>query len=112
MGYFDTPTRHLDGLPRYPGVIRPRSFVPRDVPMRFDADAMPDIDHWVRHTAADCCSSTAARTRRWRSTSSPAPATPRLLWAPRADHGVAIADLAEPDRAAAVALLTRWARLQ
>jgi hypothetical protein len=35
----------------------------------------------------------------------------RLLWAPQANHGVAIADLDEPDRAAAVALLTRWAGL-
>ncbi|MEU1790439.1 S28 family serine protease [Streptomyces sparsogenes] len=46
---FDTP--HLDGLLRYPGTYVPRSYVPRDIPMRFRPAAMRDIDSWVRHDA-------------------------------------------------------------
>ncbi|NUP43381.1 MAG: aminopeptidase [Streptomyces sp.] len=46
---FDTP--HLDGLLRYPGIYTPRSYVPREIPMRFRPYAMRDIDSWVRHDA-------------------------------------------------------------
>ncbi|MEU0930975.1 aminopeptidase [Streptomyces sp. SID8361] len=46
---FETP--HLDGLLRYPGIYAPRSYVPRDIPMRFKPAAMRDIDRWVRQDA-------------------------------------------------------------
>ncbi|MBI0298460.1 aminopeptidase [Streptomyces sp. PRKS01-29] len=46
---FRTP--HLDGLLRYPGIYAPRSYVPRDIPMRFKPGVMRDIDRWVRHDA-------------------------------------------------------------
>ncbi|WP_413101364.1 S28 family serine protease [Streptomyces sp. Inha503] len=46
---FKTP--HLDGLLRYPGIYAPRSYVPRDIPMRFKQGVMRDIDSWVRHDA-------------------------------------------------------------
>ncbi|GAA2318114.1 S28 family serine protease [Streptomyces violaceusniger] len=46
---FKTP--HLDGLLRYPGIYAPRSYVPRDIPMRFKPGVMRDIDRWVRHDA-------------------------------------------------------------
>ncbi|WP_413809351.1 S28 family serine protease [Streptomyces sp. OE57] len=46
---FKTP--HLAGLLRYPGIYAPRSYVPRDIPMRFKQGVMRDIDSWVRHDA-------------------------------------------------------------
>ncbi|WP_432252308.1 S28 family serine protease [Streptomyces sp. HNM1019] len=46
---FKTP--HLAGLLRYPGIYAPRSYVPRDIPMRFKPGVMRDIDRWVRHDA-------------------------------------------------------------
>lgn len=46
---FKTP--HLAGLLRYPGIYAPRSYVPRDIPMRFKQGVMGDIDRWVRHDA-------------------------------------------------------------
>ncbi|MBP8537639.1 S28 family serine protease [Streptomyces sp. MK37H] len=46
---FKTP--HLAGLLRYPGIYAPRSYVPRDIPMRFKQGVMRDIDRWVRHDA-------------------------------------------------------------
>ncbi|MFE2188340.1 S28 family serine protease [Streptomyces sp. NPDC059455] len=46
---FETP--HLAGLLRYPGIYAPRSYVPRDIPMRFKQGVMADIDRWVRHDA-------------------------------------------------------------
>jgi hypothetical protein len=111
MGYFDAPTVHLDGLLRYPGVIEPRSFVPRDVPMRFDADAMPDIDHWVRRHGSRLLFVNGGHDPAVAEHFQPGRRDSRLLWAPQANHGVTIADLAEPDRATAVGLLTRWAGL-
>ena len=46
-----TATRSWPDLLKYPGINNSRSFVPKDIPMRFDARAMPDIDRWVRHHA-------------------------------------------------------------
>ncbi|WJD99424.1 S28 family serine protease [Streptomyces antimycoticus] len=46
---FKTP--HLDGLLRYPGIYAPRTYVPRDIPMRFTPGVMRDVDNWVRHDA-------------------------------------------------------------
>ncbi|GAA0933831.1 MULTISPECIES: S28 family serine protease [Streptomyces violaceusniger group] len=46
---FKTP--HLAGLLRYPGIYAPRTYVPRDIPMRFKQGVMRDIDRWVRHDA-------------------------------------------------------------
>ncbi|MFD5552495.1 hypothetical protein ACFWIA_01495 [Streptomyces sp. NPDC127068] len=51
MGYLTVPTDHLNGLLKYPDAIEARNFVPRTVPMRFDAEVMPDIDRWVRRRA-------------------------------------------------------------
>ncbi|MFJ6749862.1 S28 family serine protease [Streptomyces sp. NPDC091266] len=41
----------LKDLLKYPGINNSRSFVPKDIPMRFDKGAMPDVDRWVRHHA-------------------------------------------------------------
>jgi hypothetical protein len=49
MGSPDPSFSHLKGLLKYPGVYQPRSYVPADIPMRFDSKAMRDVDQWVRH---------------------------------------------------------------
>ncbi|WP_257153632.1 hypothetical protein [Streptomyces lunaelactis] len=49
LGYAQFVTPYLDGLLRYPGIQEIRSYVPRDIPLRFLAAAMADIDRWVRH---------------------------------------------------------------
>lgn len=51
LGSPDFRTPHLKGLLRYPGIYTPRSYVPRDIPMRFRPGAMRDVDSWVRHDA-------------------------------------------------------------
>ncbi|MGJ5748677.1 PS-10 peptidase S37 [Streptomyces puniciscabiei] len=109
LGYLGVPTAHLAGLLRYPDSIEARTFVPRDIPMRFDSGAMPDVDRWVRR-----CGS---RLLFVNGTQDPAVAEPfppgardsRVLWAPGANHHVSIADLSSADRARAVGMITRWA---
>ncbi|WP_308378071.1 S28 family serine protease [Streptomyces sp. ISL-98] len=49
LGYAQLSTPHLDGLLRHPGIQEIRSYVPRDIPLRFQPAAMADIDRWVRH---------------------------------------------------------------
>ncbi|WP_406402965.1 S28 family serine protease [Streptomyces uncialis] len=108
LGYLDVPTAHLDGLLRYPDAVEPRSFVPRDIPMRFDTEAMPDIDSWVRRRAS--------RLLFVNGTQDPSVAEPfrtgrgdaRVLWVPGGNHHVTIADLSPGDRAEAVTALRRW----
>ncbi|MFH8984651.1 S28 family serine protease [Streptomyces varsoviensis] len=48
LGYPHFAAPHLKGLLRYPGVQEMRTYVPRDIPLRFRPAAMPDIDRWVR----------------------------------------------------------------
>ncbi|MEU6863487.1 S28 family serine protease [Streptomyces sp. NPDC046876] len=48
LGYAHFAAPHLEGLLRHPGVQDVRSYVPRDIPLRFQAGAMADIDRWVR----------------------------------------------------------------
>ncbi|MFI7671979.1 hypothetical protein [Nocardia sp. NPDC049526] len=39
---------HLAGLPPLPGIQDMCNYVPSWIPLRFDPEAMPDIDLWVR----------------------------------------------------------------
>nr|WP_246620243.1 S28 family serine protease [Streptomyces corallincola] len=108
MGYFDVATDYLAGLLRYPGVTEPRSFVPRDIPMRFDRDAMPDIDHWVRRHGSGTLFVNGGQDPAVAEHFRPGPRDSRLLWAPEANHGVALSDLTEPDRTEALEMLAQW----
>lgn len=51
LGWPEPKFRHLKDVRRYPGLYKPRWFVPADLrkQMRFDPTAMADIDRWVRH---------------------------------------------------------------
>lgn len=109
LGYLDVPKDHLADLLRYPDALEPRNFVPRDIPMRFDAHAMRDIDRWVRRHGT--------RLLFVNGTADPSVAEPfhpggrdsRTFWAPGANHGADLADLTPADRAQAERTLRRWA---
>jgi hypothetical protein len=113
LGYFTVSTAHLKGLLRYPDPVDPRNFVPRDVPMRYDTRAMPDIDRWVR--------TAGSRLLFVNGTQDPAVAEPfrlgpgtrdsRILWAEGINHHVRLTDLSPTTRVEATATLLRWAGL-
>ncbi len=108
MGYLDVPTGHLDGLLQYPDAIEPRSFVPRDIPMRFDTEAMPDIDRWVRRRGSRLLFVNGTQDPSVAEPFRPGPRDARVLWVPGGNHHVTIAALPPGDRAEAVAALHRW----
>lgn len=52
LGWPSPKFKHLRPLLRYEESYQPRTYVPRDIPMRFDRGrAMRDIDRWVRHNS-------------------------------------------------------------
>ncbi|MGW4646622.1 S28 family serine protease [Kitasatospora sp. NPDC004289] len=113
LGYFGLETEHLADLLRYPGATEPRTFVPREVELRFQPGAMRDIDRWVRlrgerllfvQGAADPSVAEPFRL-------GPGTRDSLSLWAPGATHSAKIASLTDPDRSAATAALNRWAGL-
>ncbi|MER6691163.1 S28 family serine protease [Streptomyces minutiscleroticus] len=110
MGYLSVPTGHLDGLLRYPDAVEPRNLVPREIPMRFDAAAMPDIDRWVRRHADRMLFVNGTQDPSVAESFEPGPyRDARVLWVPGGNHHVTIADLPSADRAQAVTALRRWA---
>ncbi|WP_328365806.1 aminopeptidase [Streptomyces sp. NBC_00445] len=109
LGYLSVPTAHLTGLLRYPRAIEPRSFVPRDIPLRFDSAAMPDIDRWVRRRGSRLLFVNGAMDPAVAEPFRPGAHDSRVLWAPDTNHHVRLEDLSPADHAAAVATLRRWA---
>ncbi|GCB49529.1 S28 family serine protease [Streptomyces sp. NL15-2K] len=113
LGYGTVSTAHLKGLLRYPDPVDPRNFVPRDIPMRYDARAMPDIDRWVR--------TAGSRLLFVNGTQDPAVAEPfrlgpgtrdsRILRAEGINHHARLANLSPTTRAEATATILRWAGL-
>ncbi|MFD3525622.1 S28 family serine protease [Streptomyces sp. NPDC058653] len=110
MGYLSVPTGHLDGLLRYPDAVEPRSFVPRDIPLRFDAEAMPDIDSWVRRRGSRLLFVNGTEDPSVAEAFRPCPRGGRVLWVPGGNHHVTIDGLPPADREDAVAELRRWAQ--
>ncbi|MFE7780764.1 S28 family serine protease [Streptomyces nigrescens] len=105
----------LAGLLKYPGINNSRSFVPKDIPMRFDKRAMPDIDRWVRHRAHrmmfvngqyDPWSSEQFEVGKNGARDS------YVFTVPGGNHGSNIAKLKEADRTKATAELLDWAGVQ
>jgi hypothetical protein len=52
LGWPAPSFRYLRPLLRHENTYQPRTYVPRNIPMRFDPTAMPDIDRWVRTSAS------------------------------------------------------------
>lgn len=109
LGYLSVPTTHLAGLLRYRDAIQPRSFVPRDIPMRFDSAAMPDIDRWVRRRGSRLLFVNGTMDPSLAEPFRPGGPDSRVLWVPGGNHHVRIEALAPADRAEARATLARWA---
>ncbi|MFH8384075.1 S28 family serine protease [Kitasatospora sp. NPDC018058] len=111
LGYFPVETTRLADLLRYPGATEPRTFVPRDVPLRYQPQAMRDVDRWVRtrgehlmfvNGAADPSVAEPFRLGHGSQDS-------YLFQVPGGTHSVRIARLPAADAEAAAATLRRWA---
>jgi hypothetical protein len=109
LGYGSVPTGHLADLLRHPGAMEARNFVPRDVPMRFDPAAMPDIDRWVRRRGSGLLFVYGTQDPAAAAPFRPGGPDSRALWVPGGNHGADIADLPPADRTAAEDTLRRWA---
>ncbi|MFD6417826.1 S28 family serine protease [Streptomyces sp. NPDC060194] len=103
---------HLSGLTRY-GYQPPRTFVPREIPMRFDRGAMRDVDRWVQRNATRMLFVYgendpwgAERFRPGRHTDDA-----YVFTAPGANHGANVAGLVPAEREKATAEILQWAGL-
>ncbi|MFJ4717035.1 aminopeptidase [Streptomyces sp. NPDC088785] len=112
LGSPDIRQPWLGKLSRY-GYQPPRNFVPRSIPMRFDARAMPDVDGWVRHHATrmlyvygDNDPWGAERFRLGRGAEDS-----YVLTAPHANHGANVAALTAADKELATQRILAWAGL-
>ncbi|MFF4159561.1 S28 family serine protease [Streptomyces sp. NPDC001678] len=104
---------NLKGLLRYPDSYKPRTYVPRDIPMKFRPGAMADIDRWVREESRnmlfvygqnDPWSSEPFRLGR-----NAAARHDYRFYAPGGNHGSNISQLVADERAVATAEVLRWA---
>ncbi|HWG99174.1 MAG TPA: aminopeptidase [Pilimelia sp.] len=102
---------HLRGLLRYPGLYAPRSYVPREIPMRYDHRAMADIDRWVRRHGSQLLFVYGQNDPWGAEPFRLGRGTRDSLWYEVAggNHGANIAQLAAAQRDAATAALLRWA---
>ncbi|MEU9114698.1 S28 family serine protease [Streptomyces sp. NPDC048483] len=101
----------LEGLLKYPGINNSRTFVPKDIPMRFDKRAMPDVDRWVRHHA-NRMMFVNGQYDPWSSEHFALGSGARnsyVFTVPGGNHGSNIAKLKEADRTKATAELLDWA---
>ncbi|HEU4425965.1 MAG TPA: aminopeptidase, partial [Pilimelia sp.] len=113
FGYPSLETPHLTGLLRYPGLYAPRSYVPRDIPMRFDDAAMADVDGWVRQQGSQLLFVYGQNDPWGAEPFRLGQGSRDSLWfsVPGGNHNVDISDLSAADRSAATAALRRWAGL-
>ncbi|MEV0372605.1 S28 family serine protease [Streptomyces sp. NPDC050636] len=111
LGFVDLAAPGLAGMLRYPGIQSTRTYVPRNIPMRFQPGAMPDIDRWVRHHSSGMIfvygENDPARAEPFRTGKGSRDA--HVYLAPHTNHLARIAKLAPRDAAQATAALRRWA---
>ncbi|MFI1253441.1 S28 family serine protease [Streptomyces netropsis] len=108
---FDSP--HLKGLLRYPGIYQPRSYVPRDIPMRFQRGAMADVDRWVREDSTRMLF-VYGQNDPWsgepfRLGKRAAARDDYRFYAPGGNHGSNISQLVADERIKATAEVLEWA---
>ncbi|WP_030542390.1 S28 family serine protease [Streptomyces albus] len=111
LGWPSFRTPHLDGLLRHPGIYQPRSYVPRDIPMRWRGRVMDDIDRWVRHRGERMLfvygENDPWGAERFRPGKGSRDAY--VFTAPGANHGANIAGLTPEERDKATAEVLEWA---
>ncbi|MFG3011201.1 S28 family serine protease [Streptomyces cinerochromogenes] len=110
------PTIHFpsieDKLIRY-GYQPPRNFVPRSIPMRFQPQAMRDVDSWVRHHATHMLF-VYGQNDPWGSERFRPGKGARdsyVLTAPGMNHGANVAGLVPDQKNLATARILKWAGL-
>ncbi|MEV5711339.1 S28 family serine protease [Actinoallomurus sp. NPDC052274] len=112
LGWPSPQFKHLRPLLRYESTYQPRTYVPSDIPMRFDPSAMKDIDHWVR-THATHMMFVYGQNDPWGAEPfrvGPGSRDSAVYVAPGQNHsGRLIAKLPDAQRARATADLLRWA---
>ncbi|GGR42221.1 hypothetical protein J2S40_001586 [Nocardioides luteus] len=97
-------------LIRY-GYQPPRSFVPRDIEMKFDPSAMRDVDSWVRKHANQMLF-VYGEVDPWgaeRFRPGPKAKDSYVFTAPGMNHGANVAGLVEDERELATARILEWA---
>lgn len=98
-------------LLRHPGSSVPRSFVPADIPMRFEPGAMRDVDRWVRFSGRTLLFVYGGNDP-WGAEPfrlGPGTRDSFSFTVPGGNHGANIAKLPEPQRNQATAAVLRWA---
>lgn len=116
LGWGSPKFKHLRPLLRYESSYQPRTYVPRDIPMRFDRGrAMRDIDRWVRrhanhmlflYGANDPWGSEPFRLGRGSRDSA-------IYTAPGMNHSARLIDKLPADqRAKSIAFIKRWAGVE
>ncbi|MBD0709772.1 MULTISPECIES: S28 family serine protease [unclassified Streptomyces] len=101
---------HLKGLSRY-GYQPARNFVPREIPMKFQPQAMRDVDKWVRNNA-DRMLFVYGGNDPWGSEQFHLGKGARdsyVYVAPGANHGANVDGLVPAERANATARILAWA---
>ncbi|MFD9369199.1 S28 family serine protease [Streptomyces sp. NPDC060020] len=111
LGYAQFAAPHLDGLLRYRGVQEMRTYVPRDIPMRFQPSAMADIDRWVRRHGSSLMFVNGENDIAVAEPFRPGNGTSDsyFLNVPDANHHISIAGLRPNEADQATAVLRRWA---
>ncbi|MEV0320250.1 S28 family serine protease [Streptomyces sp. NPDC050658] len=111
LGYPQYGTPHLAGLLRHPGIQAVRTYVPRDIPLRFRPHAMADIDRWVREDGGRILfvygENDVATAERFRLGAGSRDAY--VYVAPDTNHRARIASLGAKDANRAKATVSRWA---
>ncbi|HWM38639.1 MAG TPA: S28 family serine protease, partial [Streptomyces sp.] len=114
MGSPDFESPLLDDVRKYPGLNTPRTYVPRDIPMKFDRKAMKDVDRWVRAHASQMLFVNGEKDPWSAEPFSVGKGTEdaHVFEAPGANHGANIAGLGKSDKAAATSALLKWADVE
>ncbi|MCW2948680.1 MAG: peptidase tripeptidyl aminopeptidase [Actinoallomurus sp.] len=112
LGWPSPKFPQLHPLLRYESTYQPRTYVPQDIPMKFDPTAMADVDRWVREHA-DHMLFIYGQNDPWGAEPFRLGSGSRdsaVYVAPGMDHsGRLIASLLDAQRAKAIADLLRWA---
>ncbi|WJV48585.1 S28 family serine protease [Streptomyces flavofungini] len=111
LGSPDIKQPWLKGLSRY-GYQPPRNFVPREIPMKFQKNAMKDIDRWVRHHSHRMLFVYGENDPWGAEPFKPARGAKHdsyVMTAPGANHGANVAGLAAADKAKATERILAWA---
>ncbi|MFH8792467.1 aminopeptidase [Streptomyces sp. NPDC017941] len=111
LGSPDITQPWLAGLSRY-GYQPPRNFVPHEIPMKFQKNAMKDVDRWVRHNSHRMLFVYGGNDPWGAEPFRPARGAKHdsyVMTAPGANHGANVAQLVGDDKARATQRILAWA---